>query len=194
MPRRKEDDQQREYEGHITYAAGYITRYIEDYANRTQLPPNELASRLASLVFAQAGGQVRRVDNHVPALRRYSTEDDTTAREVAIHGSTHSKTRRKVSQPRTNGLPVTCRICEKTLPNRSKYMLHRNKKHPEALAKQIQAIGKAKGWDKKPVSRKSAGISTYWSKMTPEQRSKEMSRRQKVATERKLEKVRQKAA
>lgn len=192
--RRNEDEQQREYEGHITYAAGYITRYIEDYANRTQLPPNEFAIRLVSFIHATQSGQVRGVDDHVPALRRNSTEDNQTVREMAIYGRTHRKTQRKVGRPRNTGLPVTCQICNKTLSSRSKYMLHRNKEHPEAMKKQVQAMKKAKGSRKQVLSKKSSGVSKYWSTFSPEQRSKEIKRRQKVAMERKLAEVRQKAA
>lgn len=133
-----ETDESIEYAGHVTYAAGYITRYLEDYASRTNVSPLDFTLRVSQLIYAAQSGEIHRADDPLPALsrpRRKATKVDKTSRKVALVSGSRRKTQ-----------SVACHApgCEKKFSSRAKYVKHRDKVHPEIR----QRIQDAR-WEKK---------------------------------------------
>lgn len=73
--------------GDITFAAGYVTRYLEDYARSREIPTFTLAIGVATLIRASANGEVLWSEDSLPQVRRSATQRGKTPREMALAGS-----------------------------------------------------------------------------------------------------------
>jgi hypothetical protein len=134
------------------YVFGRVEQWIEDYAKSNNLPANELAERVAGLLFSQTGRQILGAPNRVPTLRGNSAGFDQSMEQVALARGSH------------RGAQVD-RFSEAGRARIVQAQKRRWAKHHEK---------------KKKSSTRPHPLSTYWAKMTPEQRSKEMIRRRQV--------------
>jgi len=75
--------------GDITFCAGYIVRYLEDYSHSCQISTHELALGVAELVRATAIGKVLGAEDQVPTLRRTSTKRSKAVEQVEVAERPH---------------------------------------------------------------------------------------------------------
>lgn len=66
--------------GDVTFASGYVTRYIEDYARTQEIPSALLAEGVAAILHAQGQGS----QHHLPALRPPPAKRSSTMGEVEV--------------------------------------------------------------------------------------------------------------
>lgn len=66
--------------GDVTFASGYVTRYIEDYARTQEIPSALLAEGVAAILHAQGQGY----QHHLPALRPPPTKRSSAVGEVEV--------------------------------------------------------------------------------------------------------------
>lgn len=88
-----------EFYGQATYAAGYITRYVEDFAQHAEIPSAIFAERVAAILHGEWSGHKHRM----PTLRPASTKGSAAMGEVEVAKRPRNavqgirKKRRKVS-------------------------------------------------------------------------------------------------
>jgi hypothetical protein len=80
--------------GEVLYAVGYIRHFLETYSFGCSLSTNELASRVATLILAQAGGQVLGTSDSLSTLRGEGAKRNKTTRKVALARGPHRKAQR----------------------------------------------------------------------------------------------------
>lgn len=118
---------------------GYLCRKLEEDLNAVaaaaggRVTARGLAEGVGNLLLAKACGQLLDDTQRMPEVRRGSSRGDE---EPAPAAKVHVR-------PRRVGAPVTCRECNTRCVNRSAYMKHRIRKHPEAVEKQREALRRA---------------------------------------------------
>jgi len=75
--------------GDITFCAGYIVRYLEDYSHSRQISAHELALGVAELVRATAIGKVLGAEDQVPSLRRTAPKRSKAVEQVEVAERPH---------------------------------------------------------------------------------------------------------
>jgi hypothetical protein len=152
------------------YLLGKIEQLTEDYAKSAGISPTQLRDRVAELLSLQAGGEIARSLDNLPTLRGNSARNGASMAAMEVARYPHSTSQIKphwTQQPK----------------HRAKMM--RTQRIMIAARKQKAKFGRGGKPNRTQVSRMSGGMKNYWSKMTAEQRSKEVLRRQAVASSKK---------
>jgi hypothetical protein len=148
MRARRKDALELEHNSDIQagFEIGYIYHNVKQELNHIgaasggKITAAHAAAWLGKLLLSEARRSLLDGAEPVPKMRREAaSRHEKPAAAAKVH--VHARDQQTLKFPRA---PVTCRLCNTTLPNRRKYMLHRNRAHPEEQAKQVAAMNRAK--------------------------------------------------
>lgn len=103
----------------LVYAFAHVESWIESYAKATGHSFAELADGVATLLYAQTGGEVRRTQNRVPALSGNRPTRGKAVGKVAVAVSSHRKSPGKAAGRKLKSIHWTQRP-----ENRKKMLRH----------------------------------------------------------------------
>lgn len=89
----KDSLQQREKE--VSYCFGHTQSWLETASRSYQISYTELASRVATLLLDETGGEILRTEYNLPTLRSNSTKRNKTSRKMAMARGPYRKTQVK---------------------------------------------------------------------------------------------------
>jgi hypothetical protein len=152
----------------LAFATGYVYGRIEDQFDPIAVGSGgsftgpELAERVGQILLSTARGSVLGGPEHLPPMRRASTEGNERSTSKKVHVRAHGrKTRRSIGRPTKASQGIRAYWDNMTQEERSAEIRRR----------------KAVSGRKAKTSARRTGPGVYWDKMTPEARKAEMQRR-----------------
>lgn len=108
MKRRKEDaEDSKNFEVSIAYIHGRLEAQIEAFAQSLGIPARFLTNRLGTLLLVPEGGEVLRVADHLPVVRRKTAKRSKAVAKVAVVSRPRSKASSSGKGPRAYWAAMT---------------------------------------------------------------------------------------
>lgn len=179
------------------YVFARCEQFVEDYARSAQISAHELAGRVGELFYAQTRGSVLGAEDSMSTLPGSSSRNGAAASALAVASGARGRTQKGIKpgysyggthwtqQPKNRAKLL--RTARKNVKRAQIARWPKQKKHwmqlPENRArvvKHTQKMAKARTGNRKSTKLYSTSMRSYWTKMTPEERSREILRRQQV--------------